>query len=261
MAQFVIYGKDGEPIVDWRDWERPATAGRRWKAGRSGIECARAWLARTGPMVPAEIRQLLDGHPSTGGVEIVSGYPEHVTRLPPNFGSDGRNHDLDLVANLLGQPVTICVEANADEKLGKRLGPYFDKMRSDDSSEIPSRIQALLELLWDATAHPTSQPWSDLRYQLVAGAAGTVLEAERKGASTAVFVIHEFRTTATKALKIQRNAEDYAAFVQALCGVPADQVAPGVLYGPRVVTRRQHLSADVQLLVGKAVYDWKIALE
>ena len=81
-------------------------------------------------------------------------------------------------------------------------------------AEAPQRSSrsdaSLLELLWGASANPGIAPWSGLRYDLLTGVAASVLEAERKGASMAIFVLHEFRTTATKADKLKRNESDYA---------------------------------------------------
>ena len=52
------------------------------KAGRSAMELARSWFTAPQPVLPAEVRELLDSHPDTRDAEFVKGWPELVTKLP-----------------------------------------------------------------------------------------------------------------------------------------------------------------------------------
>ena len=248
MSTIEILDADGHPITDWRGWVRPKEPVKHWKPGRSAMECARAWFTSPVPVVPAEIRNLLDSHEKTRGLHLVSGRPERVTSLPGST-REGRNHDLALVGGGGTEMVTVCIEAKADESFGNTtVGSYF-KQKQGTTSGVPARIDALLDLLVGRGTNPTSAPWGDIRYQLLTATAGTLLQAIEDGSSIAVFVVHEFHTTETRDANIRRNAADFAALVQALSNVPANDVRDGVLYGP-------HRAGNVDLLVGKAVYAW-----
>lgn len=252
MSGTELRDREGRVIQDWRDWTRPKAADRHWKPGRSAMECARAWFTSPVPIVPPEVQALFGSHARLRGLALTHGRPEHITPLPER--GEGRNHDLHLVGQTAEDRITVCVEAKADEPFGDNtIGRYWSDMRRrrDDGqpTRAPERVEQLLALLAGPQVAPTDPAWSDVGYQLLTASAGTVLQARADGSSVAVLVVHEFKTTATDAQKHARNAADYARFVSALCGVPADGVRDGLVYAGGS-------SPDLPLLVGKAVYDW-----
>ena len=224
----------GKQILDWRDWTRPKRT-FQWAPGRSAMELARAWFTSPAPTVPHEFSALLESHPLTRNMTITEGMPEFVTGLPER--GEGRNHDL-LLRGRTDQPVTLCVEAKADEPFGELVSEVWTA--NTDASGQPTgrsrraqRLQALIALLFGSEADPARSPWSEMRYQLLTAAAGTVIQAARDGASVGVMVVHEFLTShVDRAEKVARNAADYALFVSQIALVPREQVRAGKLYGP-----------------------------
>jgi hypothetical protein len=253
----------GKSITDWRDWERPKKS-YQWAPGRSAMELARAWFTSSTPTVPPELSELLASHPLTRKLTLSDGTPEFVTGLPER--GEGRNHDLVLHGQA-DRPVTLCVEAKADEPFDKLVSEVWAE--STDAAGQPvgksrkaQRLQALLTLLFGPDAKPTTAPWSEIRYQLLTAAAGTVIQASRDGAPIGVMVVHEFLTEKVDRVEnVPRNAADFALFTATLARVPREKVRSGALYGPVKFPRGQYLAREVQLLIGKAVFDWSVGRE
>lgn len=246
---------DGTPIRDWRSWTPPKDP-KHWRAGRSALELARAWFMSQEPVCPEEVRVLLATSPGLSDLTLVAGTPEVVTPLPE--AGEGRNHDLVLEGVARVGRVLITVEAKGDESFGNELiGGYWGRKRdgreglSPVRSRAPERIESLLTILLGGPARPSEPPWSELRYQLLTAAVGTLLEAKQRQADLAVPVVHEFKTTETDLLKQERNALDFWRFLEALHLCDASEGRPGQLYGPHAAPL-----GLPPLLIGKAVCDW-----
>jgi hypothetical protein len=101
---------------------------------------------------------------------------------------------------------------------------------------------------------------ADLPYQLLPAIAGTLLEAEYRKASKAVFVVHEFRTRKTKDANLNANALNrfLRAFMSAN-GASADgnvvlengQIVGPILITPRQVTGAERIPCDIPVFIGK----------
>lgn len=255
MDDFSLKGHDGQPIVDWRSWTRPK-AKYHWSAGRSAMELARSWFTSPVPIIPPEVESLLGSNPSTAGVAMAEGWPEHVTGLPER--GEGRNHDLLLVGYRDGRRVVVSVEAKVDESFGDRLGDYWQRARqSKNKTRVPQRMEALVSMVFGSGARPDVEPWSSLRYQLLTAVAGTAIEAAQREADTAVLVIHEFITHSADATKLAGNDQDLGDFVSVLLSHGVDRVQPGLLYGPAALAAGENLSGPVELFIGKAEYSWR----
>ena len=208
------------------------------------------------PVCPREVADLLESHPVGTGLKLVEGIPEHVTPLPEP--GEGRNHDLLLLGHGGSGNIVISVEAKVDESFGETIGTYCNSAsHSDKPTRAPQRIKTLLAMAFGAEARPDADPWRGLRYQLLTAVTGTAIEAASQKVSTAVVVVHEFRTESIDAEKAQTNASDFATFVGVLLGLPPNTVVPGRLYGPVVLAQGKHLERPVDLFIGKAVFDWR----
>jgi hypothetical protein len=116
--------------------------------------------------------------------------------------------------------VTICVEAKADESFGGSVAEELRKAkkRSGDT-RFPERLDWLSRWLLGISAFKDdehlalSDAVSELPYQLLTGIAGTLLEAQTQGATTAVLIVHEFRTNLTKDTKLEANADAMNSFL------------------------------------------------
>ena len=244
-----VRDKKGREILDWRAWTRPKEE-YQWRATRSAMELARAWFTAPEPVVPPEVRTLLDSHPLTVGSVLVEGWPEFVTSLP--FPGEGRNHDLLAVGTVRGERLLLSVEGKVDEPLGEPIGRYWQKSKRTPKSKAWKRIDSLLNSAFGPSAVATEKPWSDLRYQLLTALAGTAIEAAKRDCSLAVLCIHEFLTESANPKKLERNDESFTAFVRAL-GSRTPKL--GVLAGPFVV-RVGEPQSEVSVLVGRVQYRW-----
>jgi hypothetical protein len=215
----------GNTIQSFSDWERYALPPDRrdlhWKEGRSAFELGRSWTSSGVPSVPRELTQLLESHEETRRLEILSAITEYETPLP--FSSYGpRCHDLALRAEQDGCAVTVCIEAKSDELFGGTVADEFRKAKKRPGSMFPQRLDWLTRTLLGIPAFDDEQflvvsdAVSTLRYQLLSAIGGTLLEARSQLAAKAVFVVHEFRTTATVDAKLDANANDLTRFVRLL---------------------------------------------
>ncbi len=233
------------------DWTRPKKP-EHWKAGRSAMELARAWFTSSTPNIPKEVEALLATHARTSGMAFSEGYPERVTKLPQR--GEGRNHDLMLKGQVSNEATVVCVEAKVDEPFGDTIEARLKKgIASSPNSKVPERIDALLKIVFGASAKPDQLPWSSLRYQLLTGMAGTTLQAAEDNAPLAVFIVHEFDTAKANPKYVQTNAIDYTEFVACFYSIPVDTVVSGQLYGPVSLKQTNGLLHDVDMFIGKAV--------
>jgi hypothetical protein len=213
------------------------------------MELARSWFRGGSVSCPRELQELLASHASTKGCHFLEGQPEFVTQLPQR--GEGRNHDLWLRASCPAGPVTICVEAKADETFGDLVGEAVEKAkRRSPNTGLPARVATLLELLFAQKCNPEDLPWRGFRYQLITAFAGTVIQAARDGSRTAVLVVQEFCGDHLDAALQEQNHADLQYFLGSIAP-PFGRLVPGLLAGPFVVESNEHLSTNIDLLIGK----------
>ena len=223
------------------------------------MELARSWFELDTPQCPPELQALFAKNTRTANIEIDEGYSEFITALPER--GETRTHDLMLKAHTPTESGIICIAAKMEATFGKKIGDYWREAKTYDDYDEPARvlerIQALLEIVFGANAHPDQQPWCDLRYEFLAAVAGTLLQAAEEQVHSAIFVVHEFREASTKAELLKANAADYARFVGALFSIR--RTSNSQMYGPLRVQAGRHLPQSVELFVGKATskcYRW-----
>jgi hypothetical protein len=219
------------------------------------MELARTWFTSAEPVCPPEIKALLATHSTTSRLREFRGRPEHVTGLSQSGG--GRNHDLLLESTGSdGLPVILSIEAKVDETFGPRVGMYWKRKQADKKSGLPFRIEWLLRMLFGPEAHPAEKPWTDLRYQLLTAVAGLAVEAANASAYIGVLVIHELHTSEANEKRLAQNAADLSAFM-AVSGLEhANEDSAQRLFGPIKVSGVGSQDREVQILLGRAVYDW-----
>lgn len=245
----LLKNRAGEPIDDWRNWTPPKKS-EHWKEGRSAMQLAQSWFVSETPQCPPELQSLFLTNPRTATIRLDEGHPEFVTGLPER--GEGRNHDLLLTGHTGSESVVVCVEAKVDEPFGMTIGEYWQEAKARQTpTRAPERIAALLGIVFGVEAQPDQQPWAGLRYQLLTGIAGTLIQAVKEQAPLAVFVVHEFQTAAANPELLRTNARDYARFVEALFSV--SPISDGQMYGPLPFAPSSRLLHAVELFAGKAV--------
>ena len=251
MSSILIHKNSNriESVEDWFQFAPPREGRRQWKDRRSAKELAKAWFPQLGsPQIPTDLIVLLNGHPDIIDTEILEGTPEHKIPLD-NFRGETRNADLVLVGKRGESKVSINIEAKADEPYAQTI---VEKLRSvkNPRSKIPDRIDLLCQALLGDT--PALNPeLLDLRYQLLTGCAGALIEASRIDADMAVFVIHVFISDAVDEQKIRLNDIDYVGFLKCLGFSDAETMDDGSLIGPLTVPGGPFVSSDMSLYVGK----------
>jgi hypothetical protein len=265
-----IKGYAGQQIRSFSDWYKhalpPDRRERQWKEGRSEFELGREWTANGEPAVPTGLSQLLDSHEGTRGTVVTGGITQRETTLP--FSNHGaRCHDLALRAERDGCLVTICIEAKADESFGGTVAEELTKARHRPVTRFPERLDWLTRSLLGLPAFiddercMLSDVISGLPYQLFSAIGGTLLEAHLQSATMAIFVVHEFRTTATADSKLEANANALNSFLRLFNATNsvADGRLPlctGQILGPISITERPTAGATplpchIPLFIGK----------
>ena len=238
-----LLGRRDIAITTWEQWTRPKR-GYQWAEGRSAMELAKAWFSQGVLQCPRDLALLFQSASFLNGLILRKGRPEFVTPLP--VAGEGRNHDLYLLGSVGTQTVTICIEAKADEPFGDTISHAIQKARKrKPSTGMPARARQLITILMGRDSDPEAEPWSTLRYQLLTGIAGTVLQAGHDAATIALFIVHEFITSKTNDSLHALNTGDLSSFLRVLD--PSSQMKPGQFWGPHKVSAQ----SELQFYVGK----------
>jgi hypothetical protein len=209
-------------LEDWFLHAPPKKGMAHWKDGRSAKELGRYWLED-------EAARRLKGvlAPVFGDVLLLSAEPECEISFD-RFGGP-RNCDLVLQAECSRGPLTIHIEAKADETFNQIVGKYLEKM-SKKKSDLPERADRLSRALF---GHSLDERVRRLRYQLLVGAAATRSDAATRGAVAAVCLIQEFRSAGLSDRKLKANHEDWESFLKMFPELEAKDVsASDKLFGP-----------------------------
>jgi hypothetical protein len=250
--------KNGETIRTMEDWHRlahPAARDLHWKAGRSAMETARAWLASPASELPPEVTQLLKMCPDFGSVVEWNAEPEVELRFD-GFAGNGRYTDLLVDALDSNGRFLIAVEAKADESFGpsvrERLAAAMKEKVARPTSNAEARVRALCRDLFQG-ATPEEEAIGSIRYQLLIAVAGALAEAGRRSSRRVVLLVQEFVTSATDDRLHARNRDDLDSFVRRLSLGTVEVLGVGKLSGPIHLQTVDGLGGYPALYVGKVV--------
>lgn len=247
--------KQGIPLETLEAWELYAgpKSPDQWVDGRSAKEVARAWLAAGTGCLPEEVASLLASHPAFGPVRGWHAEPEVKLRFD-GFPGEPRNTDILIDAKDEHGPFLIAVEAKADETfdktIAKTLCTALERKLKNSASNGIRRLEQLASAVLGAR-DSGAPALKDIRYQLLTACAGVLCEAERKGYSRALMLVHEFVTSKTSDKNHARNAEDLSRFITRLSRGAVTEVRSGEINGPFEVPGGPLMSRKVGLFVGK----------
>jgi hypothetical protein len=176
-------------VDDWYANAPPKKGMAQWKDYRSAKELAQAWFR---PSIPEELRRLLESRSEFQGFTVGKAIPEYQIRLD-SFGGEPCNADLLIVGRCADGPAIISIEAKADEEFGPLVGAYYDEKKCT-RSKVPDRIDLLLQAMFGCGLDERLRL---LRYQLLHSAAATLIEAKKRKAKRAAFIVHEFLSSKT----------------------------------------------------------------
>jgi hypothetical protein len=225
-------------VPEWFDYAPPLGGVRHWKDGRSAKEVAKAWCSATGICVPKNLLDLIRADPSTATFEAATAIPECPTHLRGERGGR-RKHDVVIFGRAGNQAVLVGVEAKTDESFDELISERIDKAQRLLAKGKPTgQLDRIQRLSLGVFGRPAVREdvtldaeLGALPYQLLAGVAGTVIEADDRRADTAIFVVHAFHSDALNADAVMQNLAAFQSFVAAIASQPV-VVREGVLYGP-----------------------------
>lgn len=166
---------------DWFKAYPPAGGEKQWKEGFSAYEFAKAVLDES---FEAELSKSL----GTISLKNASFYPERLTYFD-DISSGPRHHDLACVCFLGKEKVAICFEAKVKESLDAKLSKAIVDNSKSGKSQKPKRVRDLCQKLFGKKYDPKTM--SDIYYQMLSGAMGTLAFAYEQDVSKAFFVIYQ----------------------------------------------------------------------
>ncbi|MDT8369100.1 MAG: hypothetical protein RQ745_07820 [Longimicrobiales bacterium] len=248
--------KGDQLLSTLEQWEKYAEPKRavQWQDYRSAKECARRWLERDDPArIPVELERILTAHPDFGVIREWEAEPEALVAFDEYDGP--ANIDVLVSARDDTGAFTMAIEAKADETFGplveRALSDALERRLENPRSRGLARVEELAERLLGPVKK--GQPrLHTIRYQLMTATAAALAEANRRGASRAVVMVHEFDTPRTEPEKHKKNARDLVRYLKRLDVEDAERVLEGELAGPIEVSGGTEIGRGVPLYVGKA---------
>ncbi len=256
MSEFRLHksGSEIQSVDDWFLFAPPKNGIKQWKDGRSAKELARVWFPSEGkPKIPKELVNLMNSHDDTKNAEINEGIPEHIVALD-NFRGEQRNCDLALYGQVEDKPISINIEAKADEPFDLTIQEKLNSVTKKPRSKIPQRLEILCRSLFGKKVQELPE-LAKLRYQLITGAAGTLIDAKSIKAHLAVFVIHIFLSNNLNFDKVKKNDRDFNNFIWLLSKNPQLKLEDGELFGPILINGGEFVPSYIPFYVGK-IHTW-----
>ena len=188
-------------VEEWYQFAPPKAKGKHWKDGRSAKSLAQFMTDKNQVKKLEDI--LVELKYDTNGV--ISCTPEANTVLPCK--GNGRNHDLLMI----GEDFVVGIEAKVSEPFGEEISTEL--IEASDNKK--GRIDKLANELFGCKINEVKDGL-ELRYQLLTGVYGTLLEAENNQKSKALFLVVVFTDglTSEDENAVNRNNDDFKNFCQ-----------------------------------------------
>ena len=188
-------------VEEWYQFAPPKAKGKHWKDGRSAKSLAQFMTDKNQVKKLEDI--LVELEYDTNGV--ISCTPEANTVLPCK--GNGRNHDLLMI----GEDFVVGIEAKVSEPFGEEISTEL--IEASDNKK--NRIDTLANKLFGCKINEVKDGL-ELRYQLLTGVYGTLLEAENNQKSKALFLVVVFTDGITREDEnaVNRNNDDFKNFCQ-----------------------------------------------
>ena len=190
-------------VEEWYQFAPPKAKEKHWKDGRSAKSLA---LFMTDKNQVKKLEDILvELEYDTNGV--ISCTPEANTVLPCK--GNGRNHDLLMI----GEDFVVGIEAKVSEPFGEEISTEL--IEASDNKK--NRIDTLANQLFGCKINEVKDGL-ELRYELLTGVYGTLLEAENNKKSKALFLVIVFTDglTSEDENAVNRNNDDFKNFCKCI---------------------------------------------
>ena len=190
-------------VEEWYQFAPPKAKGKHWKDGRSAKSLAQFMTDKNQVKKLEDI--LVELKYDTNGV--ISCTPEANTVLPCK--GNGRNHDLLMI----GEDFVVGIEAKVSESFGEEISTEL--IEASDNKK--NRIDTLANKLFGCKINEVKDGL-ELKYQLLTGVYGTLLEAENNKKSKALFLVVVFTDglTSEDENAVNRNNDDFKNFCKCI---------------------------------------------
>ena len=205
--QMRVADSKGNPISTMEHW-RSLVRKDQWREGRSAHALADFMLNNSGAsLIESRISSVV-----SLPVRLEHGIPECAARFDMYRGS--ARLDIGISGQIgTGDSLFVGLEAKVNERFGRTVcGKYLEAikyMERNPGSNAPARIRELLSGYFADTDEPCVSRFSDIGYQLLTAAAGTVASP----AHVSVFYVAVFRTREFDEERGKMNQRDYESFV------------------------------------------------
>jgi len=231
-------------IEEWFEKCPPQRGRLQWQDGRSAKETAKHWING----IPQPFKDLLKGYK----FEFQLCSPEYVSEFD-NLRGNGRNHDLLILAlDPDENRIVISVESKVDESFGQTVGDYQNDIKKKKDKNVPTQADIRISNLKTAMMSSiTDSEFIKVRYQLLTVVAGTLSEAKKQKANSAIFVVQTFITNGLDQNKHQINQADLDLFVNLISNGRFKTIKDGTLVGPLRVQGNKFIPDFIDLWIGK----------
>jgi hypothetical protein len=212
-----IVGGGGESIgtlEEWLEYAGPERGLAQWRDGYSAKEQAKAWLSSGSPAAPEEwwdaVSELV------GDADTLIAQPEHETRF--DRFARARQHDLLAEVRRCDETVAVVgVEAKACEPFD---GQVADRGIAAPPSKQRPRCNLMAQALFgrpvfnedDGTV--LDKELAGHGYQLWTAAVGSIVEAQSRGLSQAILVLHQLQPADVAGGYADDDARDWPRALQ-----------------------------------------------
>lgn len=231
-------------LNEWFNKCPPKGKEKHWKDGRSAKETAKHWVYT----IPQPFKEILKPF----GLNFKTCSPEYVSTFDNNGGM-GRNHDLLILAeNENKESVVVSIESKADEPFADTISETIkateERIKKNSNSKGLKRISELRKALFEK--EDDSQ--LILRYQLLTAVAGTIAEAKKQNAKSAIFLVQTFISDEIDNKKHLQNQNDLDTFITLFSNSKYTEIHNNQLIGPlKIISKTKHLPDDIDLWIGK----------
>ena len=208
-----IVDYQGSEISTLQEWERHFNSPKHWKKGRSAYSLADFILNSNGAAsLESRVSSVLSEE-----VIFERATPEYLAKFD-SYRSPSYL-DLGIFGKLAsGKGLFVGVEAKVDETFGPTVSErYRDALKTRQSkprTKAPDRVEQLLAGYFSESALPDNSRFSDIRYQLLTAAAGTVAVPQ----DLVVLYVLVFKTNSYDPQKGEENYRDFKKFVDCAGG-------------------------------------------